>query len=546
MSDIITRTLYRSLLRTAKPFASPYNGPILCSLLYRLGLDDDEYLDTIRFEKLQKRTDVNANTDADTDVTRNASNIYSNSNEEEGSKSTYNSMLQPTTSSDHDHINISTSTANNKESHSYSPSFKDVHLSKEEARDLTKTYDELRKIHFDKESRGLTSTSSSSVNNDYNDNDTWSTIYNQDDDNNNQQIFLKSSTGISQNYLDLYKHVLRQLFFDEQENVLRQMQFPSQTTMRTDDTCKDQGNNNDNLVECIMGQKLIKLIQNEFRNKSTNSNIIYTDAIKRETGFLALRELQKKLTWAQSMGIHNDLFHYHEHRRINTEVCENEMKRRMDEQRYIQIQAVNDVNRISTKSSSLYLQSGVFLIAHPMLRGIFDRSVICILQHTNRKKMESNLEGFEELEDEDGDDEDTDMDISAAQNGGTYGLIINSPLTVGIPGSDPRSSSRRRNRTLREVIRYDSLPEGVRVAFGDSPVRNGGPVNLSIQMLRCASPEDEEKLKIGGTVLPQVLVNDDVSTAMYSDKAIYFGGDIIKAAQAVLDGDMDRGMYLCG
>ncbi len=530
MSDIITRTLYRSLLRTTKPFASPYNGPILCSLLYRLGLDDDEYLDNIRFGKLQKRTD--ASTDTNTNIA---------SNQEEGSKSTFTkstfSILQPT--SDHN-INISTSTAS-KESHS--SSFKDVHLSKEEARDLTKTYDELRKIHFDKESRGLTS--SSLVDNDYNDSDTWSTIYNQDDlddddDNNNNQI-TKSTT--SQNYLHLYKHLLRQLFLDEQENVLRQMQFPSQTTKRTED--KDDENKYN--VECIMGKKLINLIQNEFRDKS-NSNI-YTSAIKRETGFLVLRELQKKLLWAQSMGIHDDLFHYHEHTKnigdIGAVVYENEMKRRMDEERYIQIQAANDVNRISTKSSSLFLQSGVFLIAHPMLRGIFDRSVICILQHTERKKMESNLEGFEEEEQSDDDDDDTDMDISAAQNGGTYGVIINSPLTVGIPGSDSRSGIRRRNRTLREVIRNDSLPEGVRLAFGDSPVRNGGPVNLSIQMLRYASPEDEEKLKIGGIVLPQVLVNDDVSTAMYSDKAIYFGGDIIKAAQAVLDGDMERGMFLC-
>ena len=178
------------------------------------------------------------------------------------------------------------------------------------------------------------------------------------------------------------------------------------------------------------------------------------------------------------------------------------------------------VVRLPLNPTSAYLKTGTFLVAHPLLTGCFAKSVICILQHT-----ESRPTG----EEEDGE-----------HMGGTYGLVVNKPLKVGVPNHD---SNQSRDRALREVIRYDCLPEGIRLAFGDNAVRNGGPVNMSIQMIRTSTTDEEEKWKVGGTVLSMVGdgssvedAKDEVtSTAMDTDSAIYFGGDIIKAAQAVID-----------
>ena len=49
MSDRVSLALYRSLLRTIKPFTSQKTGPILTSLLYRSGADD--YIDYIHESK---------------------------------------------------------------------------------------------------------------------------------------------------------------------------------------------------------------------------------------------------------------------------------------------------------------------------------------------------------------------------------------------------------------------------------------------------------------------------------------------------------------
>ena len=76
-----------------------------------------------------------------------------------------------------------------------------------------------------------------------------------------------------------------------------------------------------------------------------------------------------------------------------------------------------------------------------------------------------------------------------------------------------------------------------------------GPVNMSIQMLRAESSDCE--LQIGGSILPMIVNSGNVydndekmSSAQLSDEAIYYGGDVIRAAQAVIDKEMRSGEYL--
>jgi putative AlgH/UPF0301 family transcriptional regulator len=94
-----------------------------------------------------------------------------------------------------------------------------------------------------------------------------------------------------------------------------------------------------------------------------------------------------------------------------------------------------------------------------------------------------------------------------------------------------------KSATLKDVLR--PLPADLMKAFGGSIVKEGGPVNMSLQMLHSTTP-DQDELKIGGQNLPMVTAEDDESTAIYSDRAVYYKGDIISASNAVLSGLLDR------
>mmetsp|Transcript_14424 Transcript_14424/g.17533 ORF Transcript_14424/g.17533 Transcript_14424/m.17533 type:complete len:573 (+) Transcript_14424:49-1767(+) len=469
MNEVIAKTLYRSLLRTATPFASSANGPVLCSLIYRTGLDD--HIDHTAMS---------------------TSNLSNRKKESYGrSHAEYNELKD---------VDDMIMTAD---------SYKDVHLSDEEARDLTRTYDELRQIHFQR----MKDTKKEHQVQD--DEDAW-------------MSFRMNANGISkyqkqQTHKNLYKRLLRQLFLHEKDGNVRDMLFPSQTL------------SSDN--QCTMGNKIIGIIKQEFRNKpdplSSASSTTYlsqyfTDSTRREAGFLALRELQKKLEWAEKMGMTN-LFHQPITRKEDEERQKSMKEKEENQSRWCRQQASKNVHRLPIEPASSYLQSGSFLVAHPMLSGIFSKSVICILQQTDVTGRDQKIN----LEDEEV--------VSRVVNGGTYGLIINSEVTVG-------DSSRKSHSKLREVIRHNCLPEGVKLAFGNCSVRNGGPVNLSVQMLRSSTSEMEDKLRIGGTVLPDIsMLNSETevlkSSAQNTDKAIYFGGNIIKAAQAVIDGQIERDAF---
>ena len=126
-----------------------------------------------------------------------------------------------------------------------------------------------------------------------------------------------------------------------------------------------------------------------------------------------------------------------------------------------------------------YLQPGAFLLAHPLLSGYFARTVVCMLSHSSEE--------------------------------GSYGLIVN------------RRDSDETHKPLQEVIR--PLPDTLLRAFGQNPVHEGGPVHMSLQMLHRSE-------RLGGHVLPWL---DEPS----NPPTIRYQGDIVKAAEAVLEGELE-------
>jgi hypothetical protein len=67
--------------------------------------------------------------------------------------------------------------------------------------------------------------------------------------------------------------------------------------------------------------------------------------------------------------------------------------------------------------------------------------------------------------------------------------------------------------------------------FGNSTVKDGGPVHVALQMLH-SLPGSEEN-GVGGTLIPAIPEAEDSSTAEFSDRATYFQGDVFKAISAV-------------
>lgn len=268
---------------------------------------------------------------------------------------------------------------------------------------------------------------------------------------------------------------------------------------------------------------------------------------------------------------------------------------------------IQDNEKMTSSLSSSILRCGTFLIAHPLMTGYFAKSVIVLLDHAE--------EEVEEVGNSTKATEEGEGDGSSSGGGGTYGLIIN---RLALQPETAESSYRRRlhqwemlrqrreeeqeksqseeenekttltsdsaslslrattssaitdthqnvlkSISLLQAINADDLPETVQSAFGDAPVREGGPVNLSLQMIHRKSVYDvatkeetdktsEENIKqeedgtvkkvigyasdIGGTILGY----DDDRSKRDAEDTIYFGGDVIKASYAVLGGESDR------
>lgn len=258
----------------------------------------------------------------------------------------------------------------------------------------------------------------------------------------------------------------------------------------------------------------------------TQVSSFFKDTSRREAAFLALRELNKKLIWAESIGM-----------RLGKNRKKSDV---LKAKRRYRRQAARNVEILPTNLPSSYLRAGTFLVAHPLLSGYFEKTVIAILEHTEPPIATKRGAGGDA-----GDDGDDDLveGNQYASGGGTYGVIVNRLSFSSIPNE----AGSPRPRALREVLRPDCIPPILRRAFGDSIVREGGPVNVSVQMMHTAGPEIEEELKLGGMVLPMVLSDDRdeqveeiLSAAADSDSAVYFNSDLIKAAQSVMDGKMER------
>lgn len=275
----------------------------------------------------------------------------------------------------------------------------------------------------------------------------------------------------------LFRRLLREFISGKGTLGIRQMQFPSQSNSEI---------------------QLRDLIRREFRCFSvTNADAgdeefvvpssMYSEETRCEVAFLALREMNKKISWSERL--RKDKIKRHPH------------------------QSAKHVNRLPLTPLA-YLRPGTFLVAHPHMKGYFRRTVICLLDHQDGETAESRLSPF-----------------------GTYGLVINRICT------SPQSN---RNFTLHEVLK--PLPKDLLLAFGNSPVKEGGPVNMSVQILysvsdvegvdSCVSGNSTEQ--IGGNLLPMIPEKENESTAIYSDRAVYYGGDVLSAANAVLAGQLDR------
>jgi putative AlgH/UPF0301 family transcriptional regulator len=238
----------------------------------------------------------------------------------------------------------------------------------------------------------------------------------------------------------------------------RQMQFPS-----------DMDTN-----------RLKQVIRREFRSTSSK----FDAATRQQVAFFALRELNKKLSWAEC---------------LSKGIKEKDPESILDRN---QRQTARNVSRLPLDPAS-YLRAGTYLVAHPLLTGFFRRAVICILDHTETESA------------------------PASRIGGTYGLIVNRIST---------SPSSGRRRTLKEVLR--TLPPELVQAFGNCSVREGGPVHLSLQMIHARTPDQPA---LGGTVLRASAEKETTSTALDSDRAVYYQGNMLDAADAVINGALDRG-----
>lgn len=139
-------------------------------------------------------------------------------------------------------------------------------------------------------------------------------------------------------------------------------------------------------------------------------------------------------------------------------------------------------------------------------------SVMCILDYEKETKTESAAKRY-------------DLDSL----GPTYGLIVNR-LSM--------KDEVNEERTLREAFDENMLPERMADYFGDMPVKDGGPVHPSLQMLYSISGSKENT--IDGTLIPTIPKTDDTSTAEYTDRATYFQGDVFDAMNAIKEGNLNK------
>ena len=300
--------------------------------------------------------------------------------------------------------------------------------------------------------------------------------------------------------------------------------------------------------------------------------------------------------------------------------------------------------------SSSYLRPGVFLLAHPNMTGYFRRSVICILDHRTGedenvddddeeydRDTAASMETSDDTSDDeeyDSDDEEYDTDdeenrsIQEGENDTATGAVADdfqrgssdvemAASAVAASSQEPMESqpdmaqaieeeqqSKAKSKTSRKkqkkqqqygtygliVNRLSSspytgetlsmndvlrpLPSTIMKTFGKYPIREGGPVHMSVQMLYQINTsianslmsaqsveEDSEENdatnhhNIGGYILPtiqpdEMISNDNIgvssdrSSAIGScdtDKAVYYRGNIMNVIKAMESGIIENG-----
>jgi len=255
--------------------------------------------------------------------------------------------------------------------------------------------------------------------------------------------------------------------------------------------------------------RLSQVIRREFRRSTDDDS---DAAVRRDVAFRALRELHKKIAYAASLA---------------PSLAEP------------QAAAQPHVHALPLQPASAYLRPGAYLLAHPLLTGYFRRTVICLLDHVPE------------------DDEDDDA-TPIRKSYGTYGLIVNR-VSYSIRQRKHSSSGESSGTdddllplTLPDILKPVALPDDLLRAFGGAAVREGGPVHFSLQMLHAATSSQQEQL--GGCILPTVQLPEDAaadaagdppaapptSTAVDTDQAVYYRGNLPQVAAAVAAGELDR------
>jgi hypothetical protein len=295
-------------------------------------------------------------------------------------------------------------------------------------------------------------------------------------------------THTNRTYQRLFRRLLREVVTGP--NGFGKMVFPSQV-----DTAR-----------------LRKVIQREFRANERDgrtASAYFDDATRQRVAFAALRELNKKLSYYDWL--------------------------KQNSPEPIPQQSAWRVSSLPTHPPASYLRPGVFLVSHPYMHdSYFSKSVICILEHKGlgsvledrsyTKKDRDDDDDGGMLSEEDDEERDRITRRSARRTtppGQTYGVIVNRVSLQNDTGQ---------NRTLGEVFREHMLPERLADVFGDSVVREGGPVHVALQMIHSlpSSPEQQDVASdVGGTVIPCISEGDE-SPALYSDRATCFQGNMFK------------------
>ncbi len=266
--------------------------------------------------------------------------------------------------------------------------------------------------------------------------------------------------------------------------------------------------------------RLMEVIQREFRADrgvfgGAAASVHFDEATRQKVAFTALRELHKKLSYFDWLS------------KNSPEPMPNQASWR--------------VSSLPTHPPASYLRPGVFLVSHPYMHdSYFSKSVICILEHKGLGSSSSARKSSSDDDDQQESDQNPAHRRTTAPPGQTYGVIINRVSLKNDTGE---------HRTLKEVFREHLLPDRMADVFGDSVVREGGPVHVALQMIHsvpAASSVEEDD--VGGTVIPFVSKSHDDNNndpeenpAFYSDRATYFQGNMFKTMSQVEKGKMDRG-----